>query len=68
MKILVKNKLGKDKNITLVNGKKYLLKNGDQKVIGDYSETDGLVYKLLIAGFIVSKIESEDIKPEMIIN
>ncbi len=68
MKILVKNKLGKDKNITLVNGKKYLLKNGDQKVIGDYSETDGLVYKLLIAGFIVSKIEPEDIKPEMIIN
>ena len=59
MKILVKNKLGKDKNITLVNGKKYLLKNGDQKVIGDYSETDGLVYKLLVAGFI---------KPEMIIN
>lgn len=68
MKILVKNKLGKDKNITLVNGKKYLLKNGDRKVIGDYSETDGLVYKLLIAGFIVSKIEPEDIKPEMIIN
>ncbi len=68
MKILVKNKLGKDKNITLVNGKKYLLKNGDQKVIGDYSETDGLVYKLLVAGFIVSKIEDEDIKPEMIIN
>lgn len=68
MKILVKNKLGKDKNITLVNGKKYLLKNGDQKVIGDYSETDGLIYKLLIAGFIVSKIEPEDIKPEMIIN
>lgn len=68
MKILVKNKLGKDKNITLVNGKKYLLKNGDQKVIGDYSETNGLVYKLLIAGFIVSKIEPEDIKPEMIIN
>ncbi len=68
MKILVKNKLGKDKNITLVNGKKYLLKNGDQKVIGDYSETDGLVYKLLVAGFIVSKIEPEDIKPEMIIN
>lgn len=68
MKILVKNKLGKDKNITLVNGKKYLLKNGDQKIIGDYSETDGLVYKLLVAGFIVSKIEPEDIKPEMIIN
>ena len=68
MKILVKNKLGKDKNITLVNGKKYLLKNGDQKVIGDYSDTNGLVYKLLIAGFIVSKIEPEDIKPEMIIN
>lgn len=68
MKILVKNKLGKDKNITLINGKKYLLKNGDQKVIGDYSETDGLVYKLLVAGFIVSKIEPEDIKPEMIIN
>ena len=68
MKILVKNKLGKDKHITLINGKKYLLKNGDQKVIGDYSETDGLVYKLLVAGFIVSKIEPEDIKPEMIIN
>lgn len=68
MKILVKNKLGKDKNITLVNGKKYLLKNGDQKIIGDYSKTDGLVYKLLVAGFIVSKIEPEDIKPEMIIN
>lgn len=68
MKILVKNKLGKDKNITLVNGKKYLLKNGDQKIIGDYSETDGLIYKLLVAGFIVSKIEPEDIKPEMIIN
>ncbi len=68
MKILVKNKLGKDKHITLVNGKKYLLKNGDQKVIGDYSETDGLVYKLLVAGFIVSKIEPEYIKPEMIIN
>ena len=67
MKILVKNKLGKDKTITLANGEKYLLKNGDQKVIGDYSETDELVYKLLVAGFIVSKIEPEDIKPEMII-
>lgn len=68
MKILVKNKLGKDKNITLVNGKKYLLKNGDQKIIGDYFESDGLVYKLLVAGFNVSKIEDEDIKPEMLIN
>lgn len=68
MKILVKNKLGKDKTITLTNGEKYILKNGDQKVIGDYSETDGLVYKLLVAGFNVSRIEDEDIKPEMIIN
>lgn len=68
MKVLVKNKLGKNKTITLINGEKYILKNGDQKVIGDYSETDGLVYKLLVAGFNVSLIEAENVKPEMIIN
>lgn len=68
MKVLVRNKLGKNKTITLINGEKYILKNGDQKVIGDYSETDGLVYKLLVAGFNVSLIEAENVKPEMIIN
>lgn len=68
MKVLVRNKLGKNKTITLINGEKYILKNGDQKVIGDYSETDGLIYKLLVAGFNVSLIEAENVKPEMIIN
>lgn len=67
MKILVKNKLGKDKKITLINGDDYLLKNGDQKVIGDYLDTDGSVYKLLVDGFIVSLIADEDIKSEMLI-
>ena len=67
MKILVKNKLGKDKTITLANGKKYLLKNGEQKIIGDYLDSDNLIYKLLTLGLNVSKIEDENIKPEMII-
>ena len=67
MKILVKNKLGKDKTITLVNGEKYLLKNGEQKIIGDYLDSDNLIYKLLTSGLNVSKIEDKNIKPEMII-
>ncbi|MDY5929913.1 MAG: hypothetical protein SPJ27_07755 [Candidatus Onthovivens sp.] len=67
MKILVKNKLGKDKTITLANGEKYLLKNGEQKIIGDYLDSDNLIYKLLTSGLNVSKIEDENIKPEMII-
>ena len=67
MKIWVKNKLWKDKTITLANGEKYLLKNGEQKIIGDYLDSDNLIYKLLTSGLNVSKIEDENIKPEMII-
>lgn len=68
MKVLIKNKLGKDKYISLLNGKKYLLKNGEQKIIGDYDEVNKLIYKFLIDGFIICKINDEDIKPEMLID
>ena len=60
MQILVKNKLGKDKYISLSTGEKYLLKNGEQKIIGQYIEkdSDNLIYKLLVNGFNVYKVEN----------
>ena len=64
--IKVKNILGKNKEITLLNGDKYLLKNKDEKIIGKYSEdAKPVIFKLLKTGFEVSKILEENIKDYM---
>lgn len=64
--IKVKNILGKDKNITLLDGSKYILKNKDEKIIGEYSqETHNIIFKLLKSGFEVSKILEENIQEYM---
>lgn len=66
--IKVKNILGKNKEITLLDGSKYLLKDKDEKIIGDYSnESKPIIFKLLKSGFEVSKILKENIQEYMII-
>ena len=64
--IKVKNILGKDKDITLINGTKYTLKNKDEKIIGEYSDDiRPIIFKLLKAGFEVSKVLEEHIQDYM---
>lgn len=64
--IKVKNVLGKNKEITLLNGNKYTLKDKDEKVIGLYSDdAKPIIFKLLKAGFEVSKILEENIQDYM---
>lgn len=60
--IKVKNILGKNKEITLLNGNKYVLKNKDEKIIGEYSDdSKPIIFQLLKKGFEVSKILEENI-------
>ena len=67
--IKVKNILDKDKNITLLDGSEYLLKNKDEKIIGEYSdEAKPIIFKLLKTGFEVSKILEEHIKEHMMVD
>ena len=54
--IKVKNILGKNKVITLLNGDKYTLKNKDERPI---------IFELLKTGFEVSKILEENIRDYM---
>lgn len=64
--IKVKNILGKDKKIQLVDESTYTLKNKEEKVIGEYSlDTHPLIFKLLKTGFEVSKIAEENIQDYM---
>lgn len=64
--IKVKNILGKNKEITLLDGTKYTLKDKDEKVIGFYSDdVKPIIFKLLKAGFEVSKILEENIQDYM---
>ena len=64
--IKVKNILGKNKEIVLLNGEKYTLKDKDEKIIGYYSkDADTLIFKLLKTGFEVSKILEENIQEHM---
>ena len=64
--IKVKNILGKNKDITLLNGVKYNLKNKDEKIIGEYSDdVKPIIFKLLKTGFEVSKVLEEHIQEHM---
>lgn len=64
--IKVKNILGKNKDIILLDGTKYTLKNNDEKIIGEYSDdARPIIFKLLKAGFEVSKILEEYIQDHM---
>lgn len=64
--IKVKNILGKNKIITLLNGDKYTLKNKDEKIIGEYSDdVRPIIFELLKTGFEVSKILEENIRDYM---
>ena len=64
--IKVKNILGKDKEITLLNGNKYTLKDKDEKIIGFYSDNaKTIIFNLLKCGFEVSKILEENIQEHM---
>ena len=64
--IKVKNILGKNKNITLLNGDTYNLKDKDEKIIGEYSDdVKPIIFKLLKTGFEVSKILEENIQDYM---
>lgn len=66
--IKVKNILGKNKEITLLDNSKYTLKDKDEKIIGEYSiDKHPIIFKLLKAGFEVSKILEENIKDCMLI-
>lgn len=57
MQLKVKNTLGKNKNITLVNGDLYELKKDEEKIVGEYSEEiHGYIFNLLKAGFKVCKV------------
>lgn len=67
--IKVKNILGKNKTIKLLNGAHYTLRDKEEKVIGDYSiEAKPTIFNLLKAGFEVSKILKENVQEHMIIN
>lgn len=67
--VKVKNILGKNKEITLLDGTKYSLKDKDEKIIGEYSEdVKPEIFKLLKAGFEVAKILEEHIKDHMMID
>lgn len=64
--IKVKNNLGKDKKIKLINGDNYTLKDKDEKIIGTYSKDNlSIIFTLLKQGFEVSKILEENIKDYM---
>lgn len=64
--IKVKNILGKHKDITLLDGTKYNLKDKDEKIIGEYSDdVKPIIFKLLKTGFEVSKILEEHIRDYM---
>lgn len=64
--IKVKNILGKNKEIALLDGTTYLLKDKDEKVIGLYSDKmKPIIFKLLKNGFEVSKILEDNIKDYM---
>ena len=64
--IKVKNNLGKNKEITLINGDKYILKDKDEKIIGFYSDdARPIIFKLLKAGFEVSKMLEEHVQDYM---
>ena len=67
--VKVKNNLGKNKEIELLDGTKYILNNNDEKIIGTYSDDmKPQIFKLLKAGFIVSKILEENVSDDMKIN
>ena len=64
--IKVKNILGKNKKITLLNGTEYILKDKDEKIIGFYSDdAKPIIFNLLKNGFEVSKILEENIQDYM---
>lgn len=65
----VKNNLGKNKEIKLLDGTKYTLKDKDEKIIGKYSDDIiSEIFKLLKSGLEVAKILPENIKEEWLIN
>lgn len=69
MFIKVKNTFNTNKEITLTDGTKYKLAVGSEKIVGEYSEyLNHYIFKLLKAGFEVSKIEKEYIKDHMLIS
>lgn len=64
--IKVKNVLGKNKDITLLDGTQYNLKDKSEKIIGEYSDdVRPIIFKLLKSGFEVSKILEENIQEHM---
>lgn len=69
MYIKVKNTFNSNKEITLTDGTAYKLAVGSEKIVGEYSEyLNHYIFKLLKAGFEVSKIEKEHIKDYMLIS